>query len=112
MATIDKPEMLLWLSDARGVFIPRDFAKCWNDRAKHVSGVSDESWTILESGPDAESYWDVWADVLDNARVTDENGVVFHLWQDGDLWLVPDGMEWSEESDTYVWPAEESSDED
>ena len=47
-----RPEMLLWLSDARGVYIPRDFAKSFADRAKHVSGVSEEDWTILELGPD------------------------------------------------------------
>ena len=60
--------MLLWLSDARGVYIPRDFANSFADRAKTVSGVSDEDWTILERGPDYEdetgqtvcneSYWD------------------------------------------------------
>jgi hypothetical protein len=26
------------------------------------------------------------------------------LHQDGDLWLIPVGMEWSDEQDAYVWP--------
>ena len=37
-----RPEMILWLSDARGQYIPRDFANSFSDRAKHVKGVSDD----------------------------------------------------------------------
>ena len=47
-----RPEPLLWLSDARGVYIPRDFANSFSNRAKDVTGVSDEDWAILEAGPD------------------------------------------------------------
>jgi hypothetical protein len=43
-----KPETLLWLNDSRGVYIPRDFANCFVNRDKHVSGVSAEDWTILK----------------------------------------------------------------
>lgn len=111
VVTLHKPEPLLWLNDARGVYIPRDFANGFTDRdeiaAKHVSGVSDEDWSILEAGPDHEQYWETWEGVLDGAKVTDENGVVFTLHQDGDLWLVPVGMEWSEEDDGFRWPEEE-----
>lgn len=102
-----KPDMKLWLSDARGVYIPRDFAESFRDRAKHVSGVSDVDWKILEAGPEHDDYWDTWASVLDNAVVTDENGIKHRLWQEGDLWLIPEGMEWSEEEGTFVWPEEE-----
>jgi hypothetical protein len=104
-----KPDMMLWFSDARGIFIPRDFANCFIDgftRDKHVTGVSAEDWAILEAGPDDESYWDVWAHVLDNAKMTDENGAEFTLHQDGDLWLIPIGMEWDDEAGTFNWPQE------
>lgn len=101
----DKPDMLLWLSDARGIYIPRDFAQSFADRSKHVSGVSEEEWQILEQ-PDHEHYWDVWNDVEQSAIVTDENGVKFRLYQDGDLWLVPDGMEWNDDNQTFEWPNE------
>jgi len=104
-----KPDMLLWLNDARGVYIPRDFATSFADRAKAVAGVSDEDWNILEAGPDNESYWDVWTEVLDRAIVTDDKGVKFTLWQESDLWLVPVGMEWDDENATYKWPAEETN---
>lgn len=83
----------LWLDGNRGIYIPRDFAQCFIDRDKSVSGVNAETWAILESGPDHELYWDAWSAVLDNATVTDTDGTVYRLWQDGDLWLVEDGAE-------------------
>ena len=104
-----RPEMLLWLSDARGICIPRDFAASFADRAKSVSGVSDEDWSILEAGPDHEWYWEAWAKVCDNAKVTDDKGNAYFVYQDGDCWLVPVGMEWnwSEAGDWFQWPRED-----
>lgn len=104
-----KPDMMLWLDDHRGVYIPRDFANCFNDRAKHVSGVSNEDWQILESGPDNEQYWEAWNDVCDNAIVTDENGVKFRLYQDGALWLIPEGMEWNDDTESFDYPEDRTS---
>ena len=49
-----KLNMLLWLLDARGIYIPRDFATSFADRSKSVSGVDAEQWAILENGPDEE----------------------------------------------------------
>lgn len=98
------PEPLLWLNDSRGVYIPRDFAASFRDRAKSVSGVSEAEWQILESGPDEIAYWDVWADVCDNAAITDELGRHFHIYQDCGCWLIPDGMEWSDDTDWFIWP--------
>jgi hypothetical protein len=105
--TTTKPDPLLWLSDARGQYIPRDFANSFADRAKHVSGVSDEDWSILEAGPDHEHYWDAWCDVCDHAVITDDTGHKFRIHQDGDCWLIPDGMEWSDAEGFYVWPVDE-----
>jgi hypothetical protein len=99
--------MLLWLSDARGIYIPRDFAKSFGDRDKHVSGVSAEEWAVLDAGPDHADYWDVWCEVEANAVITDDAGNKFTVHQDGDCWLVPIGMEWSDEKDTFVWPNED-----
>jgi hypothetical protein len=104
-----RPDMMLWLDDHRGVYIPRDFANSFADRAKSVSGVKDKDWLILEAGPDHELYWDTWNEVSDCARVTDENGVVYTVYQDGACWLVPEGMEWSEEENGFVWPEDEEA---
>jgi hypothetical protein len=105
-----KPEPLLWLSDARGIYIPRDFARSFVDRDKHVTGVTPEDWAILDAGPDHEWYWDTWNDVEQKAIVTDDNGAKFHVYQNGDCWLIPDGMEWHDGDDFFAWPdAEDES---
>jgi hypothetical protein len=101
---MNKPDMILWLDDARGVYILRDFATSFQNRNESVSGVSDEDWEILEAGPDHECYWDTWSDVEQNAQVIDENGVKYRLYMNGDLWLVPEGMEYNEETDSFEWP--------
>lgn len=105
--TPKKPEPLLWLSDARGMYIPRDFAQSFEDRDTYVSNVSADDWAILEYGPEHEHYWDVWNDVEQNARITNLQGDIFRVYQDGDCWLIPIGMEHDEESDFFVWPEEE-----
>ncbi len=104
-----KPEPLLWLSDSRGIYLPRDFANSFADRTKNVSGVSDEDWAILETGPDHEHYWDVWFDVQQTAVITDDNGTKYTIYQDGDCWLIPEGMVWDDNNDFWHWPADGES---
>lgn len=99
-----KPDVLLFLSDARGVYIPRDFAL--SVKRDCVANVDAEQWAILEAGPDHEHYWDVWSEVCDDATVTDpDTGIVYAVHQDGDCWLVPAGMEWDDARGFY-WPTE------
>jgi hypothetical protein len=82
-------EPILFLNDARGVYIPRDFAT--EVRRDCVKDVTAEEWAVLEAGPDHELYWDVWNDVERKASVTDPiTGQVYGLYQRGDLWLVPE----------------------
>lgn len=106
-----KPDTVLWADSNRGVYIPKHFAESFIDRAKAVSGVSDDEWKILEAGPDTPWHWETWDNVLNNATVTDENGVKYRLYQDGDLWLIPEGMEWDDDTETHKWPEEASADE-
>ncbi len=113
--TTQQPDMLLWLDDHRGVYIPRDFALSFVDRAKSVVGVSAEEWATLEAGPDTrenEWYWDTWDHVCNNAIVTDENGIKYTIYQDGACWLIPEGMEWSDKQDGFVWPSDDDDSED
>lgn len=86
----------LWLDEPRGVYIPRDFANCFIDRDSAVSGVDADTWAILEAGPEHESYWDAWDDVICDATVTETDGTKYFLYQDGALWLVEQGAEWDE----------------
>ena len=73
----------LLLSDARGVYIPRDFVTGF-DLTKWV-GISENDAKDCEN-PENDYYWDSWEIILNNARHTDENGNVWRLMQDGDLW--------------------------
>ena len=87
--------VVLILSDARGVYIPRDFVTDdYNELAEeHCAawGMDEINRGSFEGciNPDDEWYWDNWQYVLDNARYTEkETGKVFTLYQDGDLWAI------------------------
>ena len=98
-----KPQPVLYLDSARGVYIPRDFAQSFAS-TKYISGVSNTDLEILEEGPNGALYWDVWTDVLNNAIITGDDGIPYFLSQDNDLWLIPAGMEWSDETGFFTWP--------
>lgn len=93
-----KPDgLLLLLSDARGVYIPRDFAQGFDMQAWHVK---DEDADILAQGPDHEWYWDTWHVVLNNAYCEHE-GYTYCLHQDGDLWAYCDELMSDEEYENF-----------
>lgn len=82
----------LILSDARGIYIPRDFL---TDNNNEIDEEHRKAWGLTKENeelwincidPENEFYWESWNWILDNAKFIDENGNVFELWQDGDLW--------------------------
>ena len=77
-----------YADDDRGIYIPQHFAQ--SITRAYVQGVSDEEYGILEDGPENADYWEVWSDVLNNARIVRgvDGGQTFSLFQDGGLWLV------------------------
>lgn len=82
-------DRVLLLSDARGIYIPRDFADGFNH--EHWGLTSDEAKKNLEflKDPDDEWYWEAWDNVMNEAKATDpKTGLVYTLEQDGDLWAV------------------------
>lgn len=100
-----KPE--IFLNDAHGIYIPTLFAQ--SIRHDCVTDVDADDWDIIESGPDHEFYWDAWTDILDSARITDPStGAVYTLYHDGDLWLIPDGMEWDDTREFFAWPRDDN----
>jgi hypothetical protein len=101
-----RPSEILFLSDARGIYIPRDFAE--SIMPEYLSGVPSEDLEILKSGPDHDVYWEVWDDVCNNAVITDKDGNKFRIYQDGDCWLIPEGMSQSD-SGEWIWPEDDSS---
>lgn len=106
---MSKPEPILFLSDARGVNIPKDFANAFEDRKASVSGVDESTWMILEAGPEDEGYWDAWDEVERDAIVTDLGGTQYRIHMDGDCWLIPMGMGWDEKTDWWVWLEEKEN---
>ena len=72
------------LDSNRGIYIPRDFEAgiLWRDFDNVPNDIE-----VLKN-PDHENYWDVWADVIDNATWTDKDGNTFILYQDGDVFLM------------------------
>lgn len=102
---MNKPVMILLFSDASGQFIPQRFA---NEMVRDcVSGVDADTWEILEAGPDHEWYWEAWDQVLRDAVATD-NGVRYRVDQDGDCWLIPEGMAF-DDREGYYWPTDEAA---
>lgn len=74
----------LLLDGARGTYIPRDFSTDFHH--DKWQGVSAEEWEIL-ADPEHEYYWEAWDSVLSNATFADDDGSIWRLYQDGDLWV-------------------------
>jgi len=90
----DKVKRELLLSDARGIYIPRDFLEIENICNKDGSEITDKY--ILECLEDISNhenryYWDAWDTILNNVYVYKEDGQnveVYGLYQDGNLWAI------------------------
>lgn len=86
---------ILLLTDARGIYQPRDFAQ--EVKRECIANVSDADWETLLAGPDVDYYWDAWQEVCDAAVITaPDTGVKYYIYQDGDTWLVPVDAVWEE----------------
>jgi len=75
----------LLVSDANGIYVPQVFAKnfdlsLWNN-------IDEDDLATIESGPETEHYWDAWQNILESAEYINQ-GRVFKLHQDGDLWAI------------------------
>ena len=95
--------IILLLSDARGIYIPRDFSLHYEIGEDGWQGISTEEQAIL-ADPDHEDYWEVWHSVLSNASYFDKpSGKVYHLHQDGDLWALSFESMTDEERINFGW---------
>ena len=79
------------IDSAAGVYIPKEFVE---DFHLDKFGIEEDSWAveICKEGPEHEDYWDAWQDILDSAKYQDDDGYIWRLHQDGDLFLYRDDM--------------------
>ena len=86
---------ILLITDAWGVYIPQEAVR---SLLFDKSTVTQEDLDTLEEGPEHEWYWEAWAHVLDTGIIVDRIAKTerYTLYQDGDLWAIPEGAEWSE----------------
>lgn len=81
MSKLSNIEFLL--SDARGIFIPRDFYQGfdlnkWHLKPSELKALDD---------PENDNYWDVWERVL-NTAYFEADGKKYNLYQGGDLLAI------------------------
>lgn len=79
--------MELLCDSHHGVYIPQIMARRLYDAG--WSGITLDNVIQLEIDPyEGEWYWETWEDILNSAQYTDENGTVWYLYHDGDLFAV------------------------
>lgn len=73
-----------------------------------INRLIDHGWEGIEKGyindlqdPCNEWYWEAWHDVENNATFTDENGNVWHLHHNGDLFAYCEDLMTEEEKENF-----------
>jgi hypothetical protein len=89
--TTTTPEPCLVLSDHHGIYIPQLWCSDITESECESLHVQWSDVQCCQSGPDHEWYWEAWQAITDACYMTDDRGITWRLWQDGDLWEVPDG---------------------
>lgn len=95
-AYAEPPEPNLVLSDSHGCYIPHLWCADVTEADAERLGLSWWDVQQCQAGPDAEHYWEAWDGILRDCAMTDDNGVTWRLYQDGDLWEVAEGYEFPE----------------
>lgn len=80
------PNAQLLLDGNRGVYLPQQFA------TNYISDIPvqlREDFEILKYGPEHPDYWESWDDITLWLKPV-INDKTYELYQDGDLWLIPE----------------------
>jgi hypothetical protein len=89
-----EPEILIDCN--RGIYIMQQFATVYGlpeNFANYEQIKEDLEYIANEANMDNDDYFETCADVLDNARLINKDGVKMYLYQQDDLWAVPEGYE-------------------
>lgn len=77
----------IYADSSHGIYIPQFFAESHNPAV--WTGFDKSAIDILMKGPDSESYWDAWQEVLDNAECIDGGFIgKLHQGESGDLFVI------------------------
>lgn len=92
---------VLLRDECRGIYIPQSFANDFEcvdgdgltpETTKLINvwhGIPVDDLELLKQGPDNESYWQVWDEVLEKAWMITPERVKLTLYQDGNLFAIP-----------------------
>jgi len=86
----DEVDTHILLSDARGIYIPRDFLDFENICNEDGSPIADK-WKLeraILKDPDDPDYWEAWDTILQYCYLHDGKGNIYFLHQQGDLFAI------------------------
>lgn len=89
---IDLQHAILLVDGHHGLFTAKQFAETYYNSTWHGKwdDLDLQDVNIVWLGRFTnENYDEAWQNILDNATFTDDAGIVYHLYQDQDIWLVP-----------------------
>jgi len=96
MASTFENDARLIIGDSWGIYIPQRFCDGFDaDDAARIN-VDFKDVEICQAGPGEEWYWEAWQSILDSCGFTDADCRVWRLYQNGDLWEIPEDCEFPE----------------
>ena len=89
-------EPILLIDSHHGIYIPKLFCEqCNPENTQWVWDYENNKDILLNL--EHELYWDVWQEVLDSAYIINPDNVKYTLYENGDLWAIPEGYEFPED---------------
>jgi len=95
----------LLITDAAGIYAWKELAEGYQLFWECGEPIGDDVKAALID-VDAEDYWDDVTYWMDDLYVKDDSGLLWSLYQDGDIWAIHPDAEWSDETEWYYMPSE------
>ena len=85
-----------------GVYCPQTFIECYEEYFTGISkeSLKDEIADIKNGDPygeDSDIYWEAWDKILNECILTDDNGDLFKILQNQDVWALPEDMDYPDD---------------
>lgn len=94
-----EPQKLL-ITDAAGVYAWKQLAECYPLYWESGEPIGDDVKAALMD-VDALDYWDGVTYWQDDLYVKDDDGLLWSLYQEGDIWAIHPDAEWSDTLEAY-----------